>query len=319
MILSLPFDLSRFGDLVSNFIENPHGSDRLSIVDDAIRETREHIVDCMRKISGYPNVDTIAVKVWDNSSRPEGFTNDDNRLLLGYNSDINALEVVTKEGSAVNAIALLAYPVGSYYETSDPDFNPNTAWGGTWNKVDSAGRVLVATGTRTNGTHTFSLNETGGEETHALTRPELPIHYHPHRHPHSHNITETVTNNNETTEVAKKYVVTTSGTPDGYIPSAAASAGTNPIGIKLVNETGLPYKEDYAYSMKQVSNADEGWFALGDPTYTLHGMVDADTPNPIGSRVVSEDLLMHVGSAVGQNGHNNLQPYKVCVRWHRTA
>ena len=27
------------------------------------------------------------------------------------------------------------YPVGSYYETSDANFNPNTAWGGTWVKV----------------------------------------------------------------------------------------------------------------------------------------------------------------------------------------
>lgn len=35
------------------------------------------------------------------------------------------------------------YPVGSYYETSDTSFNPNTSWGGTW-KEDSAGRVLVA-------------------------------------------------------------------------------------------------------------------------------------------------------------------------------
>ncbi len=35
------------------------------------------------------------------------------------------------------------YPVGSYYETSDTSFNPNTTWGGTW-KEDSAGRVLVA-------------------------------------------------------------------------------------------------------------------------------------------------------------------------------
>lgn len=26
------------------------------------------------------------------------------------------------------------YPVGSYYETSDSTFDPNTAWGGTWNK-----------------------------------------------------------------------------------------------------------------------------------------------------------------------------------------
>ena len=35
------------------------------------------------------------------------------------------------------------YPIGSYYETSDSSFNPNTSWGGTWVE-DSKGRVLVA-------------------------------------------------------------------------------------------------------------------------------------------------------------------------------
>jgi hypothetical protein len=28
------------------------------------------------------------------------------------------------------------YPVGSYYETSDTTFDPNSAWGGTWEEVD---------------------------------------------------------------------------------------------------------------------------------------------------------------------------------------
>lgn len=29
----------------------------------------------------------------------------------------------------------LFYPVGSYYETSDTDFDPNKKWGGTWEYV----------------------------------------------------------------------------------------------------------------------------------------------------------------------------------------
>ena len=37
----------------------------------------------------------------------------------------------------------LFYPVGTYYETSNLDFNPNNEWGGTW-KEDTAGRVTVA-------------------------------------------------------------------------------------------------------------------------------------------------------------------------------
>lgn len=38
------------------------------------------------------------------------------------------------------------YPVGSYYETSDGTFDPNTAWGGTWIK-ETEGNVHVSAGT----------------------------------------------------------------------------------------------------------------------------------------------------------------------------
>lgn len=65
------------------------------------------------------------------------------------------------------------YPVGTYYETSDTSFNPNTAWGGTWVE-DTAGRVLVAMDT---GTFT-TVGATGGEETHTLITSEIPRHRH---------------------------------------------------------------------------------------------------------------------------------------------
>ena len=37
----------------------------------------------------------------------------------------------------INSLKILDmfYPVGSYYETSDKDFNPNKVWGGTWVKM----------------------------------------------------------------------------------------------------------------------------------------------------------------------------------------
>ena len=54
----------------------------------------------------------------------------------------------------------LFYPVGSYYETSDTSFNPNTAWGGTWVE-DTAGKVLVSLDTGTFDT----VGATGGAET----------------------------------------------------------------------------------------------------------------------------------------------------------
>lgn len=65
------------------------------------------------------------------------------------------------------------YPIGSYYETSDTNFNPNTAnsWYGTWVE-DTEGQVLVS---RNSGT--FATVEANvGEEKHKLTVPELPKH-----------------------------------------------------------------------------------------------------------------------------------------------
>lgn len=38
------------------------------------------------------------------------------------------------------------YPVGSYYETSDANFDPNITWGGTWSLL-SEGQVLLSAGT----------------------------------------------------------------------------------------------------------------------------------------------------------------------------
>jgi len=47
------------------------------------------------------------------------------------------------------------YPVGSYYETSDKSFNPNTAWGGKW-ELESEGNVHVSSGDN------YGIGDTGG-------------------------------------------------------------------------------------------------------------------------------------------------------------
>lgn len=65
------------------------------------------------------------------------------------------------------------YPVGSIYFSADADFDPNEAWGGTWDKVE-AGRVIVSSGTG------YDLGASGGNATHKLTAAEcaLPSHAH---------------------------------------------------------------------------------------------------------------------------------------------
>lgn len=69
------------------------------------------------------------------------------------------------------------YPVGSYYETSDTSFDPNTAWGGTWVK-EVAGQVHVSAGTGYTVSGANNNTSDGGETTHTLTINEMPSHSH---------------------------------------------------------------------------------------------------------------------------------------------
>lgn len=95
-------------------------------------------------------------------------------LLAGYTAH-------GKDGSAIVGTfdpLNMFYPVGSYYETSDISFDPNTAWGGTW-VLEAEGQVHVSAGS------TYTAGDTGGSETHyhatgnhTLTVDEIPSHTH---------------------------------------------------------------------------------------------------------------------------------------------
>ncbi len=76
----------------------------------------------------------------------------------------NALGIVN------SATVLDMYPVGSIYQTASSTFNPQTAWGGTWERIKD--RFLLAAG------DTYTGGSTGGEATHKLTAQEIPSHTH---------------------------------------------------------------------------------------------------------------------------------------------
>lgn len=63
----------------------------------------------------------------------------------------------------------LVYPVGSYYWSSNST-SPSTLFGGTWVQVKD--RFVLAAG------DSYSVNATGGEATHTLTKNEMPAHAH---------------------------------------------------------------------------------------------------------------------------------------------
>ena len=81
----------------------------------------------------------------------------------------------SSSGQVSKSLIDLFYPVGSYYETSNTSFNPNTAWGGTWVE-DSSGKVTAAY--QSGDTNFGTVGQTGGEKTHKLITDEMPSHSH---------------------------------------------------------------------------------------------------------------------------------------------
>ncbi|MCR2033721.1 phage baseplate protein [Anaerofustis stercorihominis] len=62
------------------------------------------------------------------------------------------------------------YPIGSIYQTTNGDFDPNLEWGGEWEKIE--GRFLLGSSS------VYPIGGTGGEASHKLTVAEIPAHIH---------------------------------------------------------------------------------------------------------------------------------------------
>ena len=77
---------------------------------------------------------------------------------------------------------IYAYPVGSVYISISSNFNPNTSFGGAWERFGQ-GRTLIGEGTGDDGSTSmsFTANSTGGEYKHKLTVEEMPSHSHRQR------------------------------------------------------------------------------------------------------------------------------------------
>lgn len=95
-------------------------------------------------------------------------------INIGVSSVNGMTGAVTITERSVKQLIDIIYPVGSYYETTNANFNPNTAWSGTtWQRI-SDGRTLIAGG----GSSGYTVGSTYGEKTHKITTNEMPEHKH---------------------------------------------------------------------------------------------------------------------------------------------
>lgn len=254
--------------------DKPVGTQMVSTIDDFERETRSWLKQCMIEISGYPDVNTVGVKGWTNSTRPS--SNPNSNYLLGYNTQTGSLEVLGSSGQVLQSlngksIALLAHPVGEYYWTSNTSFNPNTEWGGTWERIQD-GRCLISN----NGSH--AVGSTGGSETVTLSLSQIPSHSHPHTHNHTHG----------------RGTMNITGQVNGGCveESGSTASGAFQINRTLYDGAGKGH-EDYGLNF----DASRSWTG----------------------RTTEDSTAASYHAQGGGGSHNNMQPFRTAICWHRTA
>ena len=126
---------------------------------------------------------TGLTRLWNNiKSKLTGKEDKSNKVtsITSSSTDIqypSAKAVYNALQNNSNTIFDLVYPVGSYYETSDTSFNPNTTWGGTW-ELETDGTVLVSKSSVSESIFNVDIGEVVGEEKHTLTVNEMPSHNH---------------------------------------------------------------------------------------------------------------------------------------------
>ena len=72
-----------------------------------------------------------------------------------YQNAPDVEQALDEVGDYLVGLIDLFYPVGSYYETSDTDFDPNVSWGGTWS-LETEGLVHIGAGAN------YTAGDTGG-------------------------------------------------------------------------------------------------------------------------------------------------------------
>ena len=195
------------------------------------------------------------------------------------------------------------YPVGSYYETSDTTFDPNITWGGTW-LLETEGQVHVSGSV--NGTYQISgaLTETsdGGTATVLLTDAQVA---------HGHSFT------NPTYKATGGAVSEKAAFDTGGMSANATHTHTAKNGGAFVQNGTADWDAQLAggtfFKCGSTTASASVAHTHSVPKHT-HGFTQ-----PTISVNTNGSVANLSGASSTRTAHNNMQPYIVVNRWHRTA
>lgn len=119
----------------------------------------------------------------DLSYKELGYANLDSGLYIGTNQVDEEGKTIPKklnENLGMDTILNFFYPVGSFYFSTDKDFDPNNEWGGTWENITGAFLFADSIDSEEIGTKVGDLNSSFSVEieNHTLDSSNLPEHQH---------------------------------------------------------------------------------------------------------------------------------------------
>lgn len=193
------------------------------------------------------------------------------------------------------------YPVGSYYETSDSNFDPNLEWGGTWVE-DTNGRVTVAHDGQD--TDFDTIGGTGG-------RKDAIVPYHNHgsgtletdSYYHGHDLEGNTGNNTAIT-------VSGGGHKHSLNQRNAGTTGGRATNNVTYGASGHDYQTTNAFPSSDGTHSH----TLSAHTHSL----STGQAKPVGTILDVNGSTAYTGNQ-NDDANANLQPYVVVYRWHRTA
>lgn len=226
------------------------------------------------------------------------------------------------------------YPVGSYYETSDADFDPNYEWGGTW-ELEESGQVHVSAGTG------YQIGDSGGQKdaiipyhNHGFTPPTFNSSggstsgkatgstgagtSHSHTLAHTHGMSHTHAHTHQPSTTTRSFLTaTTSG--------ITINRNTIKTGTGTSYDNVLRVGSAAAYNGLTDSDATASSKSNTDGASVTNTGGESSHTHSLNEHTHSTPNHTHTFATSGSVNYNgvsvtdaNMQPYKVVNRWHRT-
>lgn len=191
------------------------------------------------------------------------------------------------------------FPVGIIITTTSST-SPGNTYGGTWTQI-AQGRTLIGAGKGTDSNSTekeFTVNGTGGEYTHTLSKAEMPAHSH------------TFTGSAGTTVSGGSHT-------HGFTPSGSIANGGSHTHTFLLASTSTTANNQYAMTGDKNNRGSGTTDSGGSHSHSFTG--SAGTTGSGGSHSHNFTPSGTNSDTGSGTSHNIVQPYLVVYFWKRTA